>query len=103
LKVTDDKGASTRDTVQVSVNPEPPPVVVPVPNVPPVDNAGADQTITLPVNNVNLSGTASDADGTLSSYAWKKLPDLPFTIATGSALNTAVTGLVQGVYRFEQK
>jgi hypothetical protein len=46
-----------KDTVQVTVNPAPvaPPPVVPVPNVPPVDNADADQTITLPVNNVNLS------------------------------------------------
>ena len=104
LKVTDDKGASTKDTVQVTVNPAPPPVVVPVPNVAPVSNAGADQTITLPVNNVNLSGTASDSDGTLASYAWTEIAGpSTFTISTGSALKTAVTGLVQGVYKFELK
>ena len=106
LKVTDNKGASTKDTVQVTVNPAVavPPLVVPVPNVPPVANAGADQTITLPVNNVNLSGTASDSDGTLASFAWTKIAGPSgFTIATGSALNTAVTGLVQGVYKFELK
>ncbi len=106
LKVTDNKGASTKDTVQVTVNPAVavPPPVVPVPNVPPVANAGADQTITLPVNNVNLSGTASDSDGSLASFAWTKIAGPSgFTIATGSALNTAVTGLVQGVYKFELK
>ena len=63
-----------------------------------------DKTITLPVNNVSLAGTASDADGTLASYTWTKIAGPSgFSIATGSALNTAVTGLVQGVYKFELK
>ncbi len=35
-------------------------------NQPPVVNAGADQTITLPANSVNLSILASDADGSVS-------------------------------------
>ena len=35
------------------------------PNQPPVADAGLDQTITLPVNTVTLSGSGSDADGTL--------------------------------------
>ena len=67
--MTDNNGASDLDTVTITVNPAPPP-----PNVPPVANAGPDQTITLPVNTVTLSGTASsDADGNISSYSWTKI------------------------------
>src|SRR3989344_7777655 len=37
----------------------------------PVANAGPDQTITLPTNQVTLDGTQSDdTDGTISSFVW---------------------------------
>lgn len=40
-------------------------------NVAPTANAGADQTITLPVTTVTLNGTGSiDSDGTIKSYKW---------------------------------
>jgi len=65
LTVTDNQGATATDDVVVTVNP--------APNVAPVANAGPDQTITLPVNNVTLSGSATDADGTISSYSWSKV------------------------------
>jgi hypothetical protein len=42
------------DTVSITVNAAPPP-----PNVPPVANAGADRSITLPTNSITLNGTAS--------------------------------------------
>ncbi len=76
-------------TVQVTVNPPPPPVA----------NAGPAQTITLPTNQVTLSGSASS--GTITSYAWSKLsgPDTA-TIVSPAADTTMVTGLVQGVYVF---
>ena len=46
----------------------PVPQPIPLPNVPPVAKAGADQTITLPTNSVTLNGSAStDADGSISS------------------------------------
>ena len=77
----------------------PPPVVVPVPNVPPVDNAGADQTITLPVNNVNFREPHRCRWDPVFLCLDKIAGPSGFTIATGSALNTAVTGLVQGVYK----
>ena len=76
-------------TVQVTVNPPPPPVA----------NAGPAQTITLPTNQVTVSGSASS--GTITSYAWSKLsgPDTA-TIVSPTADTTTVTGLVQGVYIF---
>ena len=45
LDVEDNDGAIGRDTMQVTVN------------APPISNAGADQLINLPANNVNLTGT----------------------------------------------
>jgi len=93
LQVTDNSGATAADTVQVTVNA--------APNQPPVANAGADQTITLPINSVVLNGSANDPDGTITSYAWSKVsgPNAG-TIATANAVTTNVTGLTQGVYRF---
>jgi len=37
---------------------------------PPVANAGADQTIVLPVDSAELSGSGTDADGRIVSYQW---------------------------------
>ena len=68
LKVTDNNGATGRDTMQVTVNA--------AANIAPVANAGSDKTITLPANTVSLSGSGNDADGTISSFAWTKYPAL---------------------------
>jgi len=51
----------------------PPPVLsesCTVPNVPPTADAGPNQTITLPTNNVILSGSGNDSDGSVASYLW---------------------------------
>lgn len=95
LVVTDNNGATGYDTVVVNVTPAPP-------NVPPVANAGNDQSIQLPVNSVNLSGAASgDADGTISGYAWSKVSGpAQFNISNANSVNTSVTNLVAGTYAF---
>ena len=69
LKVTDNNGASATDVIKITVNE--------APNTPPVANAGANQTITLPVNIVSLAGSGSDADGTIASYQWVKIQAHP--------------------------
>ena len=80
----------------------PVPQPIPLPNVPPVAKAGADQTITLPTNSVTLNGSAStDADGSISSYAWSKVSGpATFSIAKPTAVSTSVTNLVEGIYTF---
>ena len=95
LSVTDNSGATDKDTMQVTVNP--------APNVPPVANAGIDQSITLPTNNTTLDGSASgDSDGTIATYGWVKISGPGAgTISSPSTVSTAVTGLVQGTYLFE--
>ncbi|MDX2046199.1 MAG: PQQ-dependent sugar dehydrogenase [Chitinophagaceae bacterium] len=95
LTVTDDDGATDTDDVQVTVN------AAPVPNQPPVANAGADKVITLPTNTTSLTGTATDADGTIATYAWSKVSGpAGGTIATANAATTNITALQQGVYVF---
>ena len=96
LTVTDNSGVTASATVQVIVNPA---VVVPGP---PSANAGTNQTITLPTNSVTLTGSGSETNGTIVSYAWTQLSG-PGTASfgTGDQASTAVSGLVQGTYRFE--
>lgn len=97
LKVTDAGALFSKDTVQVTVN-------NPV-NHPPVANAGADQTITLPTNTVNLDGSGStDPDNNIVSYLWTIVQGPPsYTIVNPNAAQTQVTNLAAGVYKFELK
>ena len=99
LKVTDNGRLSAKDTIQIIVN-DPS-----QPNRPPISNAGADQTIILPSNNVNLDGSGStDPENNITSYAWTKItgPSL-FNIANANTVQTQVKDLVQGVYQIELK
>jgi hypothetical protein len=98
LKVTDNLGAISQDTVKIIVN------AAPV-NQPPVANAGADISITLPVSTATLNGSSSsDPDGTISGYNWSQTSGPSQSSITSPAnATTDVTGLVQGVYVFSLK
>ncbi len=93
--------------VFISCKKEPDQITTPPPtsgNRPPVANAGADQTITLPANNVNLNGSGSaDPDNNIVSYVWTKIAGPAATVVSTNAVQTQVAGLVQGVYQFELK
>ncbi len=70
-------------------------------NVAPTANAGADKSVTLPTNSTVINGSASDTDGTISSYSWTQMSG-PST-ATLSGANTAnltASTLIQGTYVF---
>ncbi len=96
LKVTDNEGAEGRDTMQV--------IVKRAPNIAPVASAGGNQSITLPVNNVSLSGSGTDADGTIVAYLWSKISGpSSFQVKNERLALTEVSGLVEGVYQFELK
>src|SRR5829696_4401950 len=69
-------------------------------NQSPVVNAGTAQTITLPASSVTLTGSGSDPDGSIASYAWSKIAGGTATINSPSSASTTVTGLVQGSYTF---
>jgi len=90
LAVTDDKGATDTDDVKVTVN---------AANVPPTANAGADIAITLPTDFTDITGSGTDVDGTVASYAWSQvsgpttatLANETTTTLTATALSTAGT------------
>jgi hypothetical protein len=97
LTVTDNSNASASalDTI----------VVKAAANLPPIANAGADQTITLPTSTVTVDGTASkdqDNGGLISSYAWTQNSG-PSTaaITTPAGATSTITGLKQGIYVFK--
>jgi hypothetical protein len=95
LTVTDNEGAVGADTVSVKVNPAPR-------NSAPTANAGANQTITLPTNNITLTGAGADADGQVVTYQWTQLAGPSFTtIASTGSATTTVTGFIQGDYLFQ--
>lgn len=95
LLATDNLGGTGSDNIQITVNP------VGGANVPPTANAGTDQTITLPVNIVTLSGSGTDSDGTIASYNWSKISGpTSYTITSASTASTTVTSLVAGTYIF---
>ncbi|MCB9056804.1 MAG: T9SS type A sorting domain-containing protein [Chitinophagales bacterium] len=97
LTVTDNRGATDTDTVQVTVN-----AALPPGNQTPTANAGNDQSITLPTNSVTVSGSGTDPDGTIVSYQWGKLTGpSQFVIVSADQASTVINSLVEGVYTFE--
>lgn len=95
LTVTDNSGATNTDLISVTVNA--------APNQLPVANAGADQSITLPVNTVTLSGTgSSDPDGSITAYQWTQVAGPSnSSLANATAATATASGLIEGTYRFE--
>lgn len=70
-------------------------------NQAPVVNAGNDINITLPVNTATLSASASDPDGTVSTYVWEKVSGpAGGGITNPSASSTGISGLGEGTYTY---
>jgi hypothetical protein len=100
LEVTDNDGASTTDTVTVTVKP--------TPNVPPTASAEtSSDKIKLPANTVTLNGSSSDdSDGSIAAYAWTVLQEPApnaATLADPDKVSTSVTMAQAGVYNFQLK
>lgn len=97
LKITDNGGLFTKDTMQVVV-------VNPAQNQPPIACAGPDQVITLP-NIATLNGSCSaDPDNNITSYSWTKISGpTSYSITNINAVQTAFTNLEQGIYQVELK
>jgi hypothetical protein len=96
LAVTDNKGGVGKDTVQVTVN------AGNGANQAPIANAGADQTITYPLNYYMLNGSASsDPDGPITGYLWSQLAGPSVAIEYSTAINPSIYNLAEGVYVFQ--
>jgi hypothetical protein len=70
--------------------------------MPPTANAGNNENITLPTNNVTLSGSGKDADGNVASYEWIKVSGpTSGTINNANSASANINNLSEGVYQFE--
>ncbi|GAB3528722.1 hypothetical protein GCM10027443_07070 [Pontibacter brevis] len=64
-------------------------------------SAGPDKAITLPTSSVQLSGSATDSDGTVSTYSWSQVsgPNTA-TFSSRTVAAPTVSGLLEGSYVF---
>ncbi|NTX60549.1 discoidin domain-containing protein [Myxococcus sp. CA051A] len=69
-------------------------------NQAPVANAGADRSLVLPTSSLTLTGTGTDADGTIASYAWTQVSGTTATLSGASTATLAVSGLSAGTFVF---
>ena len=89
LTVTQNDNQTAVANVKITVNSAPPPTA----------DAGPPQTITLPTNQVTLSGTGTaNNGGSLISQVWTKFYGGAATITDPSNYGTTVTGLSVGTY-----
>lgn len=91
--VTDNFGNTDSDYIKVTIDPT-------LINILPTVSAGTDKTITLPTSSLSIAGTASDIDGTISTYAWTKVSGSTATLGGVSTATLSASNLLEGVYTF---
>ncbi len=92
LTVKDDSDAKASDDVRVVVNEGT--------NKVPAVNAGTDRTLKLPVNHVQLNGTARDEDGKIVHHQWSKVSGNQASLQGTESPNLTVTDMTAGTYVF---
>jgi len=94
LTVKDNGGLTAKDTIEINIS---------YLNRPPVADAGPDQTITMPINTVQVSGAGSlDPDGNITQWFWKQIAGPSQSkIISPSAMQTGINMQKVGVYQFE--
>lgn len=88
LTVTDNQGGTGSDDVALKVN------------TAPTANAGANKVLYLPTNSTTFSGSGTDTDGTISTYAWTKVSGGSATLSNANTATLGVSGVVAGSYTF---
>jgi chitinase len=84
--------------------PAPAPIVTPptTNNKAPSANAGANQTIILPVNTITLNGSGTDDDGTIAAYLWTYVSGpTTYTIVSPTLAQVTIANLGVGTYQFQ--
>lgn len=93
LQVTDNDGLTDADQTTINVFPE-------TVNQPPSVSAGADLTIVLPENTATIQGSASDTDGSITSFLWTQVSGGQVTADGNSTSQLVLADLVEGSYTF---
>jgi poly(3-hydroxybutyrate) depolymerase len=89
VTVKDNDGAVDTDDIIVNVDRAP------------TVSAGADRTVTLPLSSLTLTGTASDADGSIVSYQWSKYSGPTLLMSNSTSKTATISNLVAGTYVFK--
>ena len=92
LVVTDNNGATATSNMKITVNNQP--------NIPPNVNAGKDTTLILPTTSYQTVATATDADGTVTTYQWLQISGTTVTISNASSLLPLISNFVVGTFGF---
>ncbi|MBC7425356.1 MAG: hypothetical protein H7321_02375, partial [Bacteroidia bacterium] len=72
-----------------------------VANVAPTVSAGGDKSIISPLTGLTINGSASDVDGTISSYTWTQIDGPNLSVLNGSQTkDLQASGLIIGNYTF---
>jgi pimeloyl-ACP methyl ester carboxylesterase len=90
LTVKDNDGLTKSDDMKLTVKSD----------VGPVVSAGADKSLTLPVNYTTIEGSAKDDGGSITSYQWSKVSGSTVTLANASSSKLNVSNLISGSYVF---
>lgn len=90
LTATDNEGNTGSDEVIVTVD------------APPVVDAGADRTVTLPLSGpVYIAATATDSDGTIAKYLWSKYSGPNVNVENTTTSTLKINTLYEGIYVFK--
>ncbi|MBO0593397.1 PKD domain-containing protein, partial [Cellulophaga sp. E16_2] len=95
LTVTDNGTPNLSDTANLTI------IVTAESNQLPTVFAGDDQQKNTLFSLINLSGTANDPDGTISTVLWEIESGGSATITNPNSLNTSVTNFTSGLYEFK--
>ncbi|QXP54747.1 PKD domain-containing protein [Cellulophaga sp. HaHa_2_95] len=95
LTVTDNGTPNLDDTIMITTN------VAATTNQLPTVFAGDDQQKNTLFSLINLSGTASDPDGSIVTILWEKESGGSATISNPNSLTTSITNFSSGLYEFK--
>lgn len=71
------------------------------PNKAPIVNAGSDRSVTLPLAELTLSGSAKDEDGSIQSYSWRKISGPGVEMNGANTNSLKLRKLEKGAYVFQ--
>ena len=71
-------------------------------NSPPIVNAGVDTIVALPVNSIEINGSAIDIDGQIKIINWSQISGPIGSIMNNvNSLTISISNLIMGVYIFQ--
>ena len=104
LKITDNKGLSSKDTVEITVKPDA------SPNHAPFARTRGNVSLVVPSTSFLLNHTAilegdlsSDPDNDIVEYFWRQISGPAFSMDNPNAVNIKLTNLSEGIAVYELK